>query len=190
MYPETFYMKMPDPKNKNATAQSGPEAALINYHRQAEDTLLMRLQGSWKIGRYLPTTDETLQKMESESNVKRLAFDTQALTGWDSGLLTFLTKLKLWCSENHIEVDATGLPDGVRRLLSLAAAVPEREGARREAARDPLLTRIGASAVNMGTSALELLNFIGEAFTALLKFMVGKAQFRRSDHFECEFLGR
>jgi phospholipid/cholesterol/gamma-HCH transport system permease protein len=33
----------------------------------------------------------------------------------------------------------------------------------------------------MGTSVLELLTFIGEAFAALLKFMVGKAQFRRSD---------
>ena len=80
-----------------------------------------------------------------------------------------------------MEVDATGLPDGVRRLLNLAAAVPEREGARREAERDPLLTRIGASALNTGASALNLITFIGEAFAALLKFLGGKARFRRSD---------
>ncbi len=172
---------MPDPKNQNSADRFEDETAVIDYDRQAGDTLLMRLQGSWKIGRPLPTTDEALHKLESESNVKRIAFDTQALTGWDSGLLTFLTNIKLWSSEKHIKVDASGLPDGVRRLLSLAAAVPEREGARREAARDPLLTRIGAAAINAVKSVLDLLTFIGEAFAAFLKLLVGKAQFRRSD---------
>jgi phospholipid/cholesterol/gamma-HCH transport system permease protein len=143
--------------------------------------LLMRLEGSWKIDQQQPSAEEAVHTMQSESHVKQIAFDTQALTGWDSGLLTFLTKIKLWCSQSDIEVDATGLPDGVRRLLSLAAAVPEREGARRKAAHTPVLARVGASAINMGTSVLELLTFIGEAFAALLKFMVGKAQFRRSD---------
>ncbi len=174
-------MTMPEPENQNSATQFEPETPVIEYDRQTGNTLLMRLQGGWKIGRPLPTTDETLQKLESETNLKQIAFDTQALTGWDSGLLTFLTNIKQWSSEKHIEVDANGLPVGVRRLLNLAAAVPEREGARREAKRDPLLTRIGASAINKGTSALELLTFIGEAFMAFLKFLVGKARFRRSD---------
>ena len=174
-------MTMPEPENQKSATPLGPETPVIEYDRQAADTLLMRLRGGWKIGSPLPPTDEALEKLESEPHLKRIAFDTRALTGWDSGLLTFLTNIKQWSAENHIEVDAHGLPDGVRRLLNLAAAVPEREGARREAKRDPLLTRIGASTVNTGTSALELLTFIGEAFTVFLKFLVGKARFRRSD---------
>ncbi len=172
---------MPDPKNQNSADRFEDEAAVIDYDRQAGDTLLMCLEGSWRIGRPLPATDEALQKLESEPDLRRIAFDTQALMGWDSGLLTFLTNIKQWCSENQMEVDATGLPDGVRRLLNLAAAVPEREGARREAARDPLLTTIGASVLDTGKSVLELLTFIGEAFTAFMKLLLGKARFRRSD---------
>ena len=172
---------MPNSKDQIATARPVAEAGVINYDRQAEGRLLIRLEGSWKIGRHLPPAEEALQRMQSESYAKQIAFDTQALTGWDSRLLTFLTKIKLWCSENHVAVDTAGLPEGVRRLLSLAAAVPEREGARRESVRDPLLTRVGASAINMGTSVLELLTFIGEAFAALLKFVTGRARFRRSD---------
>ena len=172
---------MPEPQNHNSAAQFDPDTPVIEYDRQDGDTLVLHLQGRWKIGRRLPTTDEVLQKMGFETNVKRVAFNSGALTGWDSGLLTFLTNIKLWCSQNQIKVDAGGLPDGVRRLLSLAAAVPEREGARREAARDPLLTRIGASVIQTGRSVLELLTFIGEAFAAFLKLLVGQARFRRSD---------
>ena len=115
---------MSDTKSQRTTAQSATEAGVISYERQADDTLLVRLEGSWRIGSRLPAADEALQKMGSESNVKQIAFDTQALAGWDSGLLTFLTKIKDWCSQNSIQVEPGGLPDGVRRLLSLAAAVP------------------------------------------------------------------
>ena len=174
-------MTMPDTKDQNSAGKFENEAAVINYDRQAEGRLLIRLEGSWKIGQHLPAAEEALQRMQSESYAKQIAFDTQALTGWDSRLLTFLTKIKLWCSQNNVAVDTAGLPEGVRRLLSLAAAVPEREGARRESVRDPLLPRIGASAVNMGTAVLELLTFIGEAFAALLKLAAGRARFRRSD---------
>jgi phospholipid/cholesterol/gamma-HCH transport system permease protein len=174
-------MTMPDTKDQNSAGKFENEAAVINYDRQAEGRLLIRLEGSWKIGQHLPAAEEALQRMQSESYAKQIAFDTQALTGWDSRLLTFLTKIKLWCSDNNIAVDAAGLPEGVRRLLRLAAAVPEREGARRESVRDPLLPRVGASAINMGTAVLELLTFIGEAFAALLKLVAGRARFRPSD---------
>ena len=104
---------MPDTQDQNSAAKFENEAAVINYDRLAEGTLLIRLEGSWKIGHRLPSTDEALQKMESEPNAKQIVFDTQALTGWDSRLLTFMTKIKLRCSENNIAVDATGFEEGI-----------------------------------------------------------------------------
>ena len=73
------------------------------------------------------------------------------------------------------------MPEGVGRLIALATAVPERKGARKEAAREPFFSRVGASAIASWQSARELLAFIGEATIALSRFLVGKASFRRSD---------
>ena len=67
------------------------------------------------------------------------------------------------------------------RLLALASAVPEREGARKEEAREGFFTRIGKSALVTHESAREMLTFVGEASLAFLKFLAGKASFRKSD---------
>jgi phospholipid/cholesterol/gamma-HCH transport system permease protein len=73
------------------------------------------------------------------------------------------------------------LPDGVRKLLALATAVPERAGARREAARDSMLTRIGKAAIATVDASGGTLGFIGEAFLVFLKLLSGRARFRGSD---------
>jgi phospholipid/cholesterol/gamma-HCH transport system permease protein len=60
-----------------------------------------------------------------------LAFDHAAdATFRDSSLLTFPLKVSDLCREQHVAVERNGLPTGVRRLLALADAVPERAGAR------------------------------------------------------------
>ncbi len=153
----------------------------ISFSRPSDDTLLVRLAGSWKIDKELPAAGDVQQQIETRSGIKQLTFNTEALTGWDSLLLTFLLKVIADCSQLKIHVEKTGLPKGVQGLLTLATAVPERKGARRETARDPLLARIGAGAVDFGRSAFEMLDFIGDAFLALVRMLQGKARFRRSD---------
>ena len=59
--------------------------------------------------------------------------------------------------------------------------MPERKGARKEAVREPFLQRVGDYALSTGRSTVEFINFIGATFLALLKFLVGKARFQRSD---------
>src|SRR4030095_17157928 len=78
-------------------------------------------------------------------------------------------------------VDQQGLREGVRRLLALAAAVPEREGARRGAARSSWLASIGTEVLAAWQGARDMLGFIGEAVLAGLRLVVGKARFRRVD---------
>jgi phospholipid/cholesterol/gamma-HCH transport system permease protein len=113
--------------------------------------------------------------------VQRVSFDTREVTAWDSGLLTFLLKIMAHNTQNQIDTDQTGLPDGVCRLLKLATAVPERAGAARKAVRTPRLARIGKRTLAAAGVATEMLTFLGEAVLAFLKLWVGKARFRRSD---------
>ena len=129
----------------------------------------------------LPSASDVQQQVESGQAIRRLVFDTQGLTGWNSGLVNFLLKVIEQCTNTGIEAQKEGLPDGVRRLLALATAVPERKGARREAERIRLLPQIGQHVIDAYGSSIELLAFIGEASIAFGKLVRGKARFRRCD---------
>lgn len=148
---------------------------------QGTDTLQVRLAGDWLKGNRPPSAQVLVEALAAGQQVRRVAFDTRELSGWDSALLTFLLKVLEACSQKNIAVDRDGLPEGVRRLLNLATAVPERSGARREAGREPLLARVGAAAVEFWQTLPELLEFIGEAFVAFTRLCAGKARFQRAD---------
>jgi phospholipid/cholesterol/gamma-HCH transport system permease protein len=157
------------------------EPCELSFEKPAEDTLRVRLKGSWTIDQQLPSVKEIGRQVESDAAIKQIAFDTAALSDWDSGLLSFLTKIITESSAKNIAVNQEGLSEGIQKLLKLAFAVPERKGARKEAVREPLLDRIGASTIAAGQASVDTLGFIGEAFLALLKFFVGKARFQRSE---------
>ncbi len=157
------------------------EPVSLNFSRKDSDTLLISLAGDWKRENRPPAVSEVEKQLETGPWVKRILFMTQNLTGWDSGLITFLLDIIEIGSEMHIPVGKDGLPAGVQRILALAAAVPEKKGVRREAARTSFVYRVGASAIAFWRSTLEMLAFMGQASVAFMKFAVGKAQFRRSD---------
>jgi phospholipid/cholesterol/gamma-HCH transport system permease protein len=164
-----------------AVTENTTEACELSFEKPDNETLLVRLKGSWKIGQKLPSAEEVQNRFEADAGVKLITFDARELSGWDSGLLSFLTKIINQCAENNITVEQQGLPEGVKKLLQLAFAVPERKGARKAAVRDPLLARIGASTIAAGQASIDTLSFIGDAFLAFLKFFVGQARFQRSD---------
>jgi phospholipid/cholesterol/gamma-HCH transport system permease protein len=69
----------------------------------------------------------------------------------------------------------------VQRLLRLATAVPERQGARRQAVRDSILVRVGKQTLAMQEAVHTLLEFVGQAAMACGALLRGRASFRRSD---------
>ena len=155
----------------------------ISFSRPTDDTLLVRLSGSWRMQDTLPSLSDVERQIASGPRVRRVAFDTQGITAWDSGLVTFLLKILTQNTQNQIETDQAGLPEGVRRLLALATAVPEREGAARKAVRIPLLVRVGKGTIAAVEEAQGMVAFLGEALLTFLTFLRGKARFRRSDLF-------
>jgi len=168
-------------KEIDAQAPAAGKPPEMNITRPANDTLCLGLSGDWCIGQPIPSLGEMKQRLKSEPGVQKIVFDTPQVTDWDSCLLTFLMDIHNICSENSMAVDTGGLPQGVDKLIALATAVPERKGARKQTIRDPLLVRVGASAIALWQAASELLVFIGEAVVAFLRFIAGKASFRRRD---------
>ena len=153
----------------------------MSFSRPTEDTLLVRLAGDWTIKEELPAVEEVQKQADSGPPVQRIAFDTQDLGRWDSGLITFLIKVFDQFSSRQIDASREGLPDGVRRLLDLAAAVPEKKDAQKEAVREPFLVQVGRASMDIARHAGALVTFLGESTIALGRFFVGKAKFRRSD---------
>ena len=147
----------------------------------AADTLKLILSGDWKLGGELPGADKVQQRLEERPGVRNLVFDTRELASWDSGLLTFLMNLGTLCSSQKILLNRDGLPQGAKRLLELALAVPEKKDARQAEGRVSFLSSLGNQTVDLFQSAGEMLEFIGDAVIAVQRLLRGKAQYRRSD---------
>jgi len=145
------------------------------------DTLLIRLSGAWTTDARRPMVDEVERRLASAPRPRRVAFDAQSLADWDSGLLTFLLHVIAAAGRHGVEVDREGLPEGVRRLLALATAVPERKDTGGAARRPSVLARIGTGTLQTTRDATAMLAFLGEVSVGLVRLVVGRARYRRSD---------
>jgi phospholipid/cholesterol/gamma-HCH transport system permease protein len=156
-----------------------PGRGELRCSRPTADALRVELWGNWRLQDEFPALTSVEQALDAAPPAQRLTFDTTALSGWDSGLVTFLLDIMALGEQRRIPVEREGLPNGLRRLLHLATAVPERQGARREATRQPFLERVGQETLGLIASVGDMLGFIGEAVLALWAFLRGRARFRR-----------
>ena len=155
----------------------------LSIEQTGAATLVIRLSGSWSLQGGLPSVAEVERCVVSAARPMGLSFDARALTAWDSSLLTFLTKVADLCQQQRISMDRSGLPPGIRRLLDLAEAVPERKGARKQTADLLLLERIGNTTIATAGSAVETLDFLGEMTVAFGRLLRMQARYRASDLF-------
>jgi len=157
-----------------------PEATL-EFSRPAGDTLVLRLSGAWTIHERLPSVDDVDRELEAGGAVRRLLFDTECLAAWDSALLTFLLRVAAQADGRGVAACRGGLPEGVRRLLALAMAVPERRDIGTAAARLSWLARVGLATLEGVRDAGVTLTFVGAVSIAFARSLLGRARYRRSD---------
>jgi phospholipid/cholesterol/gamma-HCH transport system permease protein len=162
------------------TQPAASESGALELERSAGDTLLLRFSGAWTMRGPRPGID-AVEPALAEGRIRRVAFDTAGLATWDSAILTFLTRILELCKARQIDADRSGLPEGVQRLLDLAEAVPEKQGARGGDAEAPLLARIGDAAVEIARDLGEFLAFIGSAAIASAGLLRLHVRFRFSD---------
>jgi len=153
----------------------------IAFRQTSEETLLLELSGPWKLGSDLPAIEEVATRIAAGRPIRTVAFDAAELDAWDAGLLTFLVKVRDLCRQKKIELDSRGLPEGVRRLLNLASAVPEVKDTGKNEARESWLTRIGGQVIEAIRASQEMLAFIGDATLTLARLAKGRVRMRRSD---------
>jgi phospholipid/cholesterol/gamma-HCH transport system permease protein len=156
----------------------------ISFERTNESTLVAHLSGPWHLQRDLPPIALLTAELGSRSGTKRLSYEAAGLTHWDSGLISYLTNAAEICRARGIAEDRAGLPEGLKRLLELAEAVPEKKGARSGASRVSFFARVGNATIGYGLSVNEFLDFLGELTVALGKFLRGKARYRKIDLLE------
>ena len=157
------------------------QPAQVSLGRLSGSTLQVRLSGSWKLKRGMPSPSAVTDALDAPPKSHRIAFDAADLGEWDSSLLSFVMRVVEVCKERGLDADLAGLPDGLKRLVELAAAVPEREGARSKPARHWFVARIGDSTLAWLDSAVAFLAFFGEVVRALGRFSTGRARYRRID---------
>ncbi|MGD8618252.1 MAG: ABC transporter permease [Gammaproteobacteria bacterium] len=153
----------------------------LNLEFHSPDDLRLVLAGSWLLASDRPQVDEIVQQLTAHSDIRSISFDARGISEWDTGLLIFLARIYRLASRRNINIDPAGLPEGARRMMALATAVPPKAGTDKRGSEAPLLERLGLLALAKWQAAPEMLHFLGELSLSLGRLVRGKAQFRRSD---------
>jgi phospholipid/cholesterol/gamma-HCH transport system permease protein len=159
------------------TAPAAASAAL----RTTAAGAVLAVAGDWRIGAAAAGQDAALTALAALPAGSAVTVDAAALGAWDSALIAFLLQAVEALRPLGGRLDATGLPVGARKLLDLAVAVPEKQGARRTARIPPLVERIGQTAIAIAREADGFVSFVGDVTLSLGRFVTGRARFRRSD---------
>jgi phospholipid/cholesterol/gamma-HCH transport system permease protein len=163
--------------------QGSSEQGTVSLERDSDAILVVRLAGSWRLRRDMPGV-ALVDRQIAVTKPKRVTFEASGLTNWDSALVAFIVELSEYCHTRGIEQDRSGLQEGLRHLVELAEAVPEKKGARVEDTRASFLTRVGEATIARSVSVNDFLAFLGELVVAIAKFLVGRARYRRIDFLE------
>jgi phospholipid/cholesterol/gamma-HCH transport system permease protein len=155
----------------------------LSFTLDGDCTLNVQLRGTWRLRGGLPSATLFEHELASARQVRGITFDAHELTSWDSSVLTFLVEVSELCRQRNIPMDREGLPVGVKKLLALAEAVPERKGARREVTEASFLERLGTGTLGLAGSAREMLAFIGDMTVTFVALLRMKAHYRASDLF-------
>jgi phospholipid/cholesterol/gamma-HCH transport system permease protein len=153
----------------------------LSFARADKSTLVVRLAGDWHLRHGLPSSALVEQQLDTAPKPTRLTFDAADLRDWDSGLLTFLIGISELCHKRKLPADWSPLPEGVRSLIHLAEAVPEKTGARHEASHSSFIEELGHEAISYWQGLDDFLRFLGEVTIAFARLPFGQARFRRVD---------
>jgi phospholipid/cholesterol/gamma-HCH transport system permease protein len=153
----------------------------VAAERDRDGKLVVRLAGTWTLEDGMPDLSPVERALAERPPPKAVGFDMGELHHWDSGVLAFVAKVEDTALGHQVPVDRSGLPEPVQRLLTIAQAVPEKEGARAPEIPESWVARVGAAAQRAWQQAVNAVTFLGEATLAFGRMMSGRARFRWRD---------
>ena len=153
------------------------DMARVDIDRGDGGALRITVRGSWRGAVHTPSPAEAERAL---AGAARVIFDARDLDGWDTRLVSYVRSILRTCEARGLGADPSALPTGVRQLLALAAAVPEKQtGGARPA--EPFLARLGNRTLVTLMSIRTVAAFLGETGIALARLVTGRARFPLSE---------
>jgi phospholipid/cholesterol/gamma-HCH transport system permease protein len=156
----------------------------IKLTRDSSDPgiLMVDISGSWDLSNQIPADlGQSLKQLESLAGLTQITLRGAGIEKWDSSLAAPLFRFARISRKKSVNLKCENLPSGLNRLLELASAVPEKQGARRLIEQESLLHQIGAIAVQIAKSLPDALDFIGETSLAFGRLIIGKARLPKGE---------
>ncbi len=167
----------------NISPSPASARAVVKAETSGQGELDLTLAGSWRLVDDRSQATGFLRDFAQDAESRQVVIRDGGIEGWDSALLIFLRAVGVIARERGHMLDVSGLPEGVRRLLNLADAVPERKGARRKEKCKSWLTRVGERSLKGFEGFGDSIRFLGELTQAFVAMLRGKAKYRKSDLF-------
>lgn len=157
---------------------ASPELAWSESDAQV---LTVEVKGDWLLRAGMPAVDAVLDRLGAAPAPLSVRFDASQLGDWDTALLAALVVIIRRAREQSVDVEQAGLPEASQRLLSLAFAGREPEGARRTTVNVRFLARVGGMVADALRGATTMLTFTGEVTLSVGRFATGRATYLRRD---------
>lgn len=138
---------------------------------------VLHVSGSWTLALRKPELNDVWRqggRLPEQLTVQ------VAVEAWDSSLLAVLRRLQRLADEQEVALDLQGLPDGVERLLEMAAS-PSTQAQEAPPPEYGWVARVGLGAQNVTEALKQSCIFIGEVVQAAGRLCIGKARMRMSD---------
>ena len=155
--------------------------ATLNTSERPGGPLVVSLAGDWLLSTALPSPSAVLERLANTPAPAAVSFDAEGLGDWDTGLITMLVAIRRRAESSSVPVDDSGLPEGARKLITLAFTVKEREGARRRRRRKRFLTHLGEETLAFVENGRQVFSFTGEFVMSLARVSRGRGTFLRSN---------
>lgn len=153
----------------------------LQFSPSTEKTISLLLGGDWVLANRVPGAAEVDSRLQRQPEIRQLRLNVANLGQWDSRLLTFVVAVSKVCEARNVTLDTGALPDGAERLLKLATAVAEKQGARKSKDRPPFLQRVGSQWVSFLGSGREMVDFLGQVALGFVRLATGRTRLRMAD---------
>jgi phospholipid/cholesterol/gamma-HCH transport system permease protein len=171
----------------SAAANDSTSTAPASRWQQVGTDWVLVLSGDWRSLPEPHALPMQLPAVHGEGQPPAcIAFDSDALGGWDAVLASQLWELTVQLRRRGFELRTEGLPAGLRAVLELAAptgppASPELHAGEPQAVRQassatvPLSARSAGPAPGTASQAAITIAFFGEVLLAVLRWLRGRA---------------
>ncbi len=154
----------------------------VDFVQPSKELLTISMSGHWCAADNLPSPELLVEKLHRFPNLKKIAYHTENIAHWDSGLLSFIVMLNKICRQNSLDVSTDGLSKNMQSLLTLASAVPERENTK-SAPTQSTLASLGHHTKQLYFEFEKMMEFIGAITISLSILCRGKVKFLGRDLF-------